>query len=284
MNASKKKNLILIDTSYTLFHRYFATLKWLSLAHPLIYKENINNKDYNWLENTLFIEKYEKLFLEGIIKLMGRKIYKNSIIIFCMDTPKEQVWRTTDIKVDYKGTRLDLNKKTNFMPTFKYTYNVIIPHILKNNNNIYKLRINKLEADDIIGIICKYLENTHLNIYILSGDEDFLQLGKSNLFFINFKNKKPLELSSNEAIMALHKKLLLGDKSDNITTIFPPRFSHELKNKLLESLELFNVFIKLNPLIEEKYIENSKLINFDRIPDKFKKEIINEFNKLDINY
>jgi 5'-3' exonuclease len=284
MNTSKKKNLILIDTSYTLFHRYFATLKWLSLAHPLIYKENINNKDYNWLENTLFIEKYEKLFLEGIIKLMGRKIYKNSIIIFCMDTPKEQVWRTTDIKVDYKGTRLDLNKKTNFMPTFKYTYNVIIPHILKNNNNIYKLRINKLEADDIIGIICKYLENTHLNIYILSGDEDFLQLGKSNLFFINFKNKKPLELSSNEAIMALHKKLLLGDKSDNITTIFPPRFSHELKNKLLESLELFNVFIKLNPLIEEKYIENSKLINFDRIPDKFKKEIINEFNKLDINY
>jgi 5'-3' exonuclease len=284
MNTSKKKNLILIDTSYTLFHRYFATLKWLSLAHPLIYKENINNKDYNWLENTLFIEKYEKLFLEGIIKLMGRKIYKNSIIIFCMDTPKEQVWRTTDIKVDYKGTRLDLNKKTNFMPTFKYTYNVIIPHILKNNNNIYKLRINKLEADDIIGIICKYLENTHLNIYILSGDEDFLQLGKSNLFFINFKNKKPLELSSNEAIMALHKKLLLGDKSDNITTIFPSRFSHELKNKLLESLELFNVFIKLNPLIEEKYIENSKLINFDRIPDKFKKEIINEFNKLDINY
>jgi len=275
-----QKNLILIDTSYILFHRLFATLKWISLAHNIEYKDHINDKNYNWLENNLFIEKYEKLFLNGIIKLLSKKIYNNSILIFCMDTPKEQVWRT-DIRDDYKSTRFDIKKKLNIKPIFKYTYNTIIPTILKNDNT-YKIRISKLEADDIIGIICKYLENKNINIYILSGDKDFLQLGKPNLYFINFKNKKPLELSSKEAMLELHKKLLLGDKSDNIASIFPPKFPLDLKKKLVKSLELFNEFIKNNPEYELKYKENSKLINFNKIPDKFKKEIINQFNKLAI--
>jgi hypothetical protein len=116
------KNLILIYTSYTLFHRYFATLRWLSLAHNEIYKEYINNVEYNWIENKIFSEKYEKLYIEGIIKLVGKKIYKKSNIIFCMDAPKEQVWRT-ELKCDYKGDRFDMSQKTNLLPTFKYTYN-----------------------------------------------------------------------------------------------------------------------------------------------------------------
>ena len=276
---SPKKNLILIDTSYTVFHRFYATLKWISLAHSVVYKEHINNSEYNWLENKLFINNYESLYLEGIKKLIGKKIYKNAIIIFCMDTPKEKIWRTIEIKKDYKSNRLI--KKINFIPTFKYTFNSIIPNILKNDNT-YKLRIKKLEADDIIGIICKYLENKDINIYILSGDKDFLQLGKSNIYFVNFKNKKHLELSSKEALLALHKKILLGDKSDNITSIFPPKFSTEIKNKLVNSIELFNEFIKFNPEIELKYKENSNLINFNNIPERFKKEIINQFDKLNI--
>jgi 5'-3' exonuclease len=276
---SPKKNLILIDTSYTVFHRFYATLKWISLAHSVVYKEHINNSEYNWLENKLFINNYESLYLEGIKKLIGKKIYKNAIIIFCMDTQKEKIWRTIEIKKDYKSNRLI--KKINFIPTFKYTFNSIIPNILKNDNT-YKLRIKKLEADDIIGIICKYLENKDINIYILSGDKDFLQLGKSNIYFVNFKNKKHLELSSKEALLALHKKILLGDKSDNITSIFPPKFSTEIKNKLVNSIELFNEFIKFNPEIELKYKENSNLINFNNIPERFKKEIINQFDKLNI--
>lgn len=274
------KNLILVDTSYTLFHRYFATLRWLSLAHPEIYKENINNVEYNWLENEIFIDKYEKLYLSSIEKLIGKKIFKNSNIIFCMDTPKEQVWRT-ELKCDYKGDRFDMSKKTNFAPTFKYTYNKIIPDILKNKN-MFKIRINKLEADDLIATICKYFENNETNIYLVSGDEDFLQLGRKNLFFINFKTKKPKELSIDEAKMALHKKVLLGDKSDCIKSIFPKKFPLKIKKSLVESIDTFNDYIKTNKEIEKNYIENTKLINFDSIPSELKKSIITEFNELKI--
>lgn len=278
--SKKKKNLILVDTSYTLFHRYFATLKWLSMAHNEIYKEHINDKEYNWQENTIFIEKFEKLFIQGIEKLVGKKIFKDSNIIFCMDTPKENVWRTTDIKFDYKLDRFDMSKKTNFSPTFKYSYNIIIPNILKNDN-FFKIRVNKLEADDIIAIICKYLENEdNLNIFIVSGDEDFLQLGRPNLYFINFRNKKPIQLSIDDAKMALHKKILLGDKSDCIKTIFPPKFPTKLKSKLIESIDEFSIFIKDNKEIEKKYNENAKLINFNNIPEQYIKIVIENYNNL----
>jgi len=277
------KNLILVDTSYTLFHRYFATLRWMSLANPEIYKEHINDIKYNWLENDIFIDKYENLYLSSISKLVGKRIFKNSNIIFCMDTPKEQVWRS-EFKCDYKGDRFDMSKKTNINPAFKYSYNKIIPEILKNNNNMFKIRINKLEADDVIGIICKYLENENINIYLISGDEDFLQLGRTKLFFINFKTKKPKELTVDDAKIALHKKILLGDKSDCIKSIFPKNFPLKTKKSLLESIDIFNEFIKNNEEIKKKFIENSKLINFNNIPLELKKIVIEEYDHLKINF
>lgn len=275
------KNLILIDTSYTLFHRYFATLRWLSLAHNEIYKEHINDVEYNWIENKIFSEKYEKLYIEGIKKLLGKKVFKKCNVIFCMDTPKEQVWRT-EIKCDYKGDRFDMSQKTNLMPTFKYTYNTIIPDLLKNNNNMFKIRLNKLEADDIIATICNYLQQvkSEQKIYLISGDEDFKQLGRPNLYFINFKTKKPLELTIDDAKITLHKKILLGDKSDCIKSIFPPKFSTKTKKLIVESIEEFQKFIKTNKEIENRYNENTQMIDFNFIPQSYVELIISEFTKI----
>jgi len=149
---------------------------------------------------------------------------------------------------------------------------------------MFKLRINKLEADDLIATICKHLENTNINTYLVSGDEDFLQLGRKNLFFINFKTKKPNELTIEEAKLALHKKLLLGDKSDCIKSIFPKKFPVKTKKSLVESIDQFNEFIKTNKEVHKNYIENTKLINFDSIPSELKKLIITEFNDLKISF
>lgn len=283
MNNSsiKNRNVILVDTSYTLFHRYFATLRWLSMAHNDLYKEHIDDKDYNWLENTIFKEKYEKLYLEGIIKLIGKRAFKDSIVIFCMDTPKEQVWRT-ELKCDYKSDRFDMSTKTNFAPTFKYTYNTIIPNLLKNNN-FFKIRLEKLEADDIIATIVNHLEPINYKIFLVSGDEDFLQLAKPNLYYVNFKKKKPYELTRNEGQNALHKKLLLGDKSDCIKSIFPPKFPSKVKKMMLESIEYFNENLKNYKELEPKYNLNSNLIDFRKIPTAHVKTIISELNKFKIN-
>lgn len=272
------ESLVLIDTSYTSFYRFFATLRWLTLSQPEIYKEHINNPNYKWIEDTNFLEKYEKMYLESIIKLVGKKIYNKAKLIFCMDTPKEQVWRTTQLKCDYKAGRIDQSEKNDYKPIFKYTYDIIIPKIINTNNNISKLRIDNLEADDVIAIICKNYNK--LPIYLISGDEDFLQLGRDNIKFLNYKSKTILELTENEAQYKLHNKILLGDKSDCIPSIFPKRFNSKLKKELLESIEKFNKWINENQDIKKSYQHNRELIDFNYIPKKFDKIVLIEFNKL----
>jgi 5'-3' exonuclease len=270
-------NIVLVDTSYTSFYRFFATLRWLSMAEPEMYKKYKDDPTYEWLNNNIFIEKYTKMYLESIIKLLTKKIYNNSHIIFCMDTQQDNIWRN-DISCKYKSDRIDLSKKNNFKPVFKYTYSTLIPNIIKNNNNISCIKINELEADDIIAIITKYYHknNPSKQIYLISGDQDFLQLGRENLFFLNYKNKKKISLTEEQALMSLHRKLLLGDKSDCIASIFPSRFKSKIKKQLLDSIDDFLDYIKSNEDMNNKYNHNKKLIDFNNIPEKYNKLVVDK--------
>ena len=58
------------------------------------------------------------------------------------------------------------------------------------------MRENKMEADDIIAIITKYLSNKKENTYLLNiCDEDFKQLGNEHVNFIDYRTKKIKVLS-----------------------------------------------------------------------------------------
>lgn len=271
--------LVLVDASYTSFYRFFATLKWFSMNQPDLYKEKKADVKYDWSENEIFIEKYEKMYLESIKKLVGNKEYKNSKIIFCLDSPKENVWRSK-LMDDYKGGRCDLSLKNNFKPTFKLTYEKIIPNLVKQHEDkIFSMRLDKLEADDIIAIICrKYeIEKSEIKIVLVSGDQDFLQLGRENLFFINYKSKKAITLTKEEAKEALKLKILNGDCSDNIDPIFPKGTK---KKELIENEEKLMEYLEAHPDVKKKYELNQKLINFDYIPTILSEVIIKKLPKL----
>lgn len=273
------KNLVLIDTSYTAFYRFFATIKWYSFAYPEDYKLIKDNINYDWKENKIFIEKYEKMFLDSIIKLLKKKIFNNSKIIFCCDSSKETLWRN---KIDntYKSNRYILENKYNFQYVFQYTYENIIPNIYKNNTNINIFKINTIEADDIIAGICLYYKNINplQKIYIISSDKDFLQLGRENITFINYKNKKYITISENDAQLILKKKILFGDKSDCIKSIIIKNTKIN-KNNLLNE-EILNNYLDKYPIAKENYIKNNLLINFEKIPIKY----LSEINQLIKNY
>lgn len=278
-------SLILVDTSYTSFYRFFATLRWLSLAEPELYKEKKEDVKYDWSKNEKFMEKYEKMYLKSIIDLVRQAVYKKSKVIFCMDSPKENVWRFKYMK-DYKADRCDLTLKSNFKPTFEDTYNRIIPKIIKENpDKIYSLRMDKLEADDIIAVISKYYEKKEpdMKIYLISGDQDFLQLGRPNLIFMNYKTKKGLTLTPEEAKEALKNKILTGDCSDNIPSIFPKDkkiLPLKKRKELIEDEIKLKEYLKDNPDIKEKYELNKIMIDFNNIPKDLQKNIIKEFTKL----
>ena len=49
------------------------------------------------------------MYVESLKKLVGNKVFKDSIIIYCEDSPQKSLWRNELIKC-YKGTREDHSK------------------------------------------------------------------------------------------------------------------------------------------------------------------------------
>lgn len=280
IEANKIQPLILVDTSYTSFYRFFATIRWFSFAYPEEFKELKLDSKYDWRTNKIFIEKYEKMYLNSIIKLIKKKIWDNSQVLFCMDSPKADLWRT-QIYCDYKGDRADLSLKHDFKPTFDYTYNSMIPNFIKNYSNIKSLRIEKMEADDLIAIISMELKekNPYRPIYLISGDEDFLQLGRSNLIFVNYKIKKPFILTDEEASKALRDKIIKGDTSDCIPSIFP-KGKKIKKKEILESDAKLNKYLESNLDAKNQYEFNKKMIDFRNIPKTYYNNVVKSFEQL----
>lgn len=275
-------NIILVDSSYTSFYRFFATLRWFSLNQPETYKEKKQDTTYDWSENEIFIEKYKKMYLESIVKLVSLKVYKKSKVIFCLDTPKKDLWRNELMK-DYKAGRADLSLKANFKPTFEYTYKKLIPKLVSENpDKIYKLVMDKIEADDVIGIVAKHYEKNepNTNVYVVSGDNDFLQLGRPNLYICNYKKKKPELLSKEDAKKALLEKIVNGDTSDNIQSIFVNKITAKKKKELIEDNKLLKQYLIENKEAKERYELNEKMINFDYIPDKLQLLLLEKFKEL----
>ena len=275
------ENIILVDSSYTSFYRFFATLRWFSFSNKEEFKKYKDDPKYDWSKNEIFIEKYKKMYLESIIKLIGKKTFNKSKLIFCLDTPKEQIWRSKLID-DYKGERADLSEKRNFKTTFKITYNELIPNLIKDNpNKIYSMRVPELEADDLIALFVRYIRSKKLDkeVYLVSGDEDFLQLGYDKLNFVNYKKKKVFKLTEEEASKSLLNKIICGDSSDNIKCIFPKDkklVSNKMRKLIKESEVELQKYLKLNKDANDKFNLNKKLIDFKNIPKKY----VSKVNKL----
>lgn len=276
-------NIILVDSSYTSFHRFFATLRWFSFSNKEIYKEYKDDNKYDWSKNEIFFEKYKKMYLESIIKLVGKKNYNDSKVVFCMDCPQSNIWRNK-YKKDYKGGRIDLSEKANFKPTFEYTYKFLIPNLVKNNKHIFSMKQDKIEADDVIALCTKYIRKKHpnLKIYLVSGDQDFYQLGYPNLFFCDYKKKEHLNFTREEAKEKLLEKIIMGDKSDNICSIFPKNIKLSKKQKdLIKSSKIeLKKYLKNNKDPKEIFKLNKILINFNYIPKEYHKTIFKRIKKI----
>ena len=76
-------NIILVDTSYLTFNKFYAIKRWYIYKYP----DDENNKDenYDWFKNKIFIDKFKEMYLKTIESLFSTSILKNSIMLFCLD-------------------------------------------------------------------------------------------------------------------------------------------------------------------------------------------------------
>jgi 5'-3' exonuclease len=265
IRLNKNNNIVLVDCSYYIFHRYFATMRWYKFQKDYI--EIDVNKN---IDNLIFINAFYKHIDNDIKKICKIwKTNKNNIVL-CNDCLRSDIWRN-DLYDKYKATR---NQKNNFN---KHIFSIFNEYIKKLG--LQSIHSDRLEGDDIIYLTHKNIK-TKINskIIIITNDNDFLQLLDTTVLIYNMQFKELKVRGYNNANINLLFKAIYGDKSDNIPKI-GPGITKE-KALIIASLpnnERLKYFSENNLL--ESFEFNMCLISFEKIPQKYI-EIYNTINKI----
>lgn len=264
---------VFVDGSYYNFYRYYALLNWWKNVNP---EEPLDDP----YQNEAFVEKFKKTHVENLKQIPKRlKLGKNvnPIVIVGKDCKRENIWRMA-LFDKYKTNRAN-GKENGFMggSFFKMAYEQELFYkggakaILKHPN---------LEADDCIAISVKNLLNRYpaCHIYIITSDKDYLQLKAPNVHLYNlaYKNIAENKSSTGNAQNDLEIKIIMGDTSDNIPSVFP-KCGPKTAQKCIDDPEFFKKKMDNNPEYYKQYELNKILVNFDNIPenlvDEFKSQM-----------
>lgn len=250
MNFREGTPVLLIDASYFVFYRYYATQRWFMFrsqrANPPTEPPAPSDPE--------FLEAFAKQARSEIGRLISAWKSCPENTVFCCDCSRGAIWRTAvflensladmgmgmvvvtgeageaavageagDVaavmevpsSAMYKGTRAT---PTNF-------YGDIFPHfyqLLRSGQLGAGLRRadgEQLEADDVVYGIVKTLREgvDGAQVVCISNDNDYLQLLRfPNLLVYNLQDKNLAERSCGCSEKDLLVKILSGDKSDNI--------------------------------------------------------------------
>ena len=254
------KNYLFIDLSYFIFYLYYAKKKYLQ-CQQLETTDLINNEYFMSLFNN-----FDKK-LEEIKKKL--KLKDDIKIIFAKDCKRNDIWRN-ELFPEYKKSRKVNNEIGEF---FIHTYNNII-------HKYNYISVDKCEADDIIGVLTKELYKDN-KIYIITGDMDYLQLlynENIQIYDLKYKSFREKSIGYKDDLL---KKIVLGDSSDNIPSIHK-KLGAKTVEKYLNNREQLENKLK-DPLINQQFMLNKKLIDMDLIPSNFIKNILQIFKEKKYN-
>ena len=255
---------LFIDHGYYSFYRIYATQRWYKFSHR---EENIIDNEYNWINNSLFMEKLKQMYEKTLIELSKKYQIDLKNIYICLDCGLPDNWRLEHY-TEYKKNR---NVESNMKDIFNILYNDILINV-SNKYTINILKCDRCEADDIIGTIL--LNDTMIEKgIVITSDMDYLQLIKNNIELYDLKGNSLIKKSIGTADKDLLLKILMGDKSDNITSVFN-KCGIKTAMKYIENKELLLKKLTENDLFKEKYNLNKKIIDINEIPIELKDNIL----------
>jgi DNA polymerase-1 len=196
---SKKKRLFLIDGSALAYRSYFAFIR-----NPLI-----NSKG----ENTSAVFG----FTNSIMKILKDENPDYVAVVFDTKAPTFR----HEIFKDYKSTRAKMpSEMVDQLPRIRE---------VSEGMNLPILEVEGFEADDLMGTLAKRAEKKGMEVVLVTGDKDFLQLVNEDVKVLNPKrggeepellDKKGVEEKFGVPPEKVVEVLaLMGDASDNIPGI-----------------------------------------------------------------
>ena len=268
VSKASSQTYIFIDGSYFCFYRYHSLLTWWKNAYP----EELDVLN-DPIKSEKFVEKFRKTFVDNVKKIPKMlKLDKNSnpILIVGKDCKRENIWRNELFPL-YKANR----SCDGFMggPFFKMVYD---DDLFIEGGASRILSHPKLEADDCIAITVNRLlvDDDTCNVIIITSDKDYLQLAGERVQIYNLAYKKITEdkSCSGDASCDLFVKILTGDKSDNIPSVFP-KCGPKTALKYYNNQQLLHDKLNEKEEYKNQYQLNKTIISFENIPD----ELVREF-------
>ena len=205
-------------------------------------------------------------------------------VVICCDAGN--YWRRDDFPAYKHSRKKAMNDgKRDWTELFR-----IIELVLSEiqDNFPYKvIRIDRCEADDIIGELCAYTQEfgQYEKVMIISGDKDFAQLQQHK----NVAQYAPVQrkyIKEENAKQFLDVHILKGDSSDGVPNVLSAdncfvegTRQTPLRKKILD--QLLDDPRSMGEEIYRNIQRNTRLINLAFTPDTLKQEIINTFNEQD---
>jgi hypothetical protein len=247
-------------------------------ASVSVITENAKNRnvssEWEYSENGFSENMLRHLILNSVRMYRSKFYRKYGDVVLCLDSGN--TWRK-DLFPYYKQGRKKArdNSTVPWNDVFE-SYNRIIKEI--DLIFPYKvLKVEKMEADDIIASICSY-DNTQQHI-IVSADKDMLQLQRySNVYNYCTRQKMMLENDNPNYNLKLH--ILCGDAGDGIPNILSDDDTFIIKEKRqgVMTQKKKDYFMSLEhdkySVVESRnFLRNKKLIDLSEIPMDLQKEV-----------
>lgn len=269
------KPILLIDTSYYVFYRYFATYNWCKKQNDKLTVDTVMNDEQ-------FMTKYSKMFEKTLLELCKvNKVSEYSNVVFVKDCPRDKIWRHTHIS-GYKENRDDKSHSFN-KSVFTYTYQTLIPS-LEQQYGIQVFGHDNLEADDVVAIIAtKIMDGYNTELVIVTNDNDYIQLhNHSNSTNLKITNLQGTHISNRvgcEPKVYIQMKKILGDKSDNIPAIMK-KCGEKTALKYATNNDLLLEVFKNNTLAKQQFDLNERMVDFQYIPDDLRHAVVDRLEFL----
>lgn len=238
--------LLLLDGGYLLFYRISATESWLR-------NQPEDKRPANEAEHLQLLSQHLKSQLDKLTKKF--KVAPGNVLTM-FDCPSAENWRNR-LWPDYKGTRGDAT------PVIRAFYEV-----LRETMPAYGpvLRLAELEADDLVALTVRRIRalRPQQPVYIFANDRDYLQLHRYPAVHLVEGAGKEIPCAPEGGEFELWKKILMGDKSDNI-----PPVARGIGIKTAEKLARDpEARAKIEVKHPDTLLRNRSLVDFDAIPDE----------------
>lgn len=198
--------VVLVDTSYVVFSKYYSTSLWARFAR--------REQEASEPLEPAFLTHFSNSFESALRRLVARVGASMSDVVFAKDCARRSVWRRS-VLPSYKAGR---SKASKFNPAiFCHTYNSLLPSLCARLGCRLVGAPNS-EADDIIAVAHRVARScASRRVVIISNDNDYIQLCDEHTRIINLSGngvERRRGRLTPERYLWLH--IIAGDRSDNI--------------------------------------------------------------------